>query len=313
MQPGAATKLSTTVLGVSLALFASCAGAPPPAPAAKLSPEQLERCRQLEVAYRAGAPEYPALRDELAKDPVAASWVVRMFVRDVIAAREGRDMDDDREFLAAAAKLEPLLAVRAIAELRTLDAVAVPTLVDDLLRGPQSHQRELGIELLGYLGTSARAPLLKLVREGEVNERRSAARALGRLGVDDEVFAILCELADSRDYRLRADALRGLEGGDERARRFLCERMQGDDDAFVRRMAAQTLGAFPKTETVLAICDYLDRCEREGDKEGRRIGQRALLRLSGTSRVRTSKMWRDWATTRDAQTGRTPLPAANGR
>lgn len=312
MQPGAATKLSTALLGAALAMVASCAGSPPP-PAPRLSPEQMAKCKQLEAAYRAGDAQYPALRDDLAKDPVAAPWIVRMFVRDVIAAREERDVEGDRELLAAAANLEPLLAVRARAELRTLGPVAVPTLVDDLLRGSQSHQRELGIELLGHIGPAARAPVMKLAREGSVDERRAAARALGRIGIDDEVFGFLCGLADSGDFRLRADALRALEGGDERARQFLCERMQGDDDAFVRRMAAQTLGTFPKTETVLAICDYLDRCERDGDKEGRRIGQRALLRLSGTNSVRTSKMWRDWATTRDARTGRTPLPAANAR
>src|SRR5678816_1514146 len=122
MQPGAATNLLAA--GVCL-LLAACAGAPPGPP--RLSDEQLRRCHELEVAYRAKAPEYPALRDELAKDPVTAAWVVRMFVRDLFLVREGRPLGEDRELLMAAARIEDPVEVRALAEIRQLGTAAAPS------------------------------------------------------------------------------------------------------------------------------------------------------------------------------------------
>ncbi len=301
MQPGVATNQCAASVGAGLfLLFAACASGPPPA--VKLNEAQFAKCRELEHAYRSidkNDPEpgqrYVALRDELAKDPVAAAWVVRMLVHDIIVAREERGIGDDRELLAAAAHLQPRAELSAFFELRTLGAAAVPALIDDLLRSQQSHQRELGIELLTHVGAPSRAPLLQLVRHGETHEIRAAARALGRLGIDDEVFAVLRELAASSDFTVRADALRACEGGDERVRLFLCERMRDDRDPFVRRTAAQTLASIPTTASALAIVDFIERCRRESDREGERIAQRALMRMSGTYKARQPQDWRDWA------------------
>lgn len=298
MHPGVATNVWAA--SSCLLVLAACASGGP-APPARLNDAQLAKCKALEKAYRTGAPEYVALRDELVADPVAAPWVTRMFVHELIAVREERPLGEDKEFLAAAAKLELKAETRAFAELTTLGAVAVPTVIDDLLRNPQAHLRELGIELLGRIGQPARAPLLQLARDGDVHERRAAARALGRIGIDAEVFALLRQFATSGDFTQRADALRSLRGGDEAARLFLCERMQKDDDAFVRRTAAQTLAYFPKTASALAIVDFIERCRRENDREGERIAQRALMHLSGTYRALQPQDWRAWAPELDAR------------
>lgn len=301
MQPGAATNL--WVASATAFLFAACAGTR--YEPGKLSDEQVAKCRALEVAYRANAPEYPALRDELVRDPVAAAWVVRMFVRDLFAVREGRPLGGDDELLRAAAHIADPVEVRALAEIRTLGAVAVPTLIGDLLRHDQPQPRELGIELLGLVGAPAIGPVQEVARSGEARHRRAAARALGRIGIDGAVLATLRELASDEDFTVRADALRSLRGGGEGVRDLLCERLQGDPDPFVRRVAAQTLGAFPATATALCLVDYLERCKREKDWPGEQAAQASLQQLAGTRSPRTPQAWRAWAPELDARASST--------
>jgi HEAT repeat protein len=149
---------------------------------------------------------------------------------------------------------------------------------------------------------------MQLVRNGEVYERRAAARALGRFGVDAEVFAMLRELALASDYTLRADALRAMRDGGEPARVFLLERMQKDEDPFVRRTAAVTLTAFPTTATALAIVDFLDRCSKDKDREGERAAQRTLMQLANARTARTPEQWRAWAPELDARASAAEKP-----
>src|SRR5262245_22302271 len=114
MHPGVATNVCAASAG--LLLLAACASAPP-APPPRLNDAQIAKCKALERAYRDGAPEYPALRDELIADPVAAAWVTRMFVHDLIATREERPLGEDTELMAAAAKLELKAETRAYEEI----------------------------------------------------------------------------------------------------------------------------------------------------------------------------------------------------
>lgn len=308
MQPGAATNRWATKGWLCLCLLAACAGTR--YEPGKLSDEQVAKCRALEVAYRSNAPDYPVLRDQAVADPVVAAWVVRMFVRDLFAVREGRPLGEDREFLRAAARLEDPVEVRALAEVRALGAIAVPTLLGDLLLHDQPQPRELGIELLALVGAPAIAPLQDVVRTGEPKQRRAAARALGRIGVEGQVLATLRELTGDEDYTVRADALRSLRGGGEAARGLLVERLQRDDDPFVRCVAAQTLGEFPATATANALIDYLERCKRDKDWRGEQAAQASLQKLAGTRGPRTPEAWRAFAPELDA---RTPPSATNSR
>jgi hypothetical protein len=158
MQAGMATKRAVgAILGVVLAACAS----PPPAryEPGTPTPAQTGQLKAAEAAYRSASPDYPKLRDAIAQDPVACGWLVRMFVRDVFSAREGRPLGEDTEFLRAAAKLADPLEERAIAELRALGAAAVPTLVGDLLQHDQPQPRELGVELLAEVGQPAKPAL----------------------------------------------------------------------------------------------------------------------------------------------------------
>src|SRR5699024_812042 len=99
---------------------------------------------------------------------------------------------------------------RAIAQLVALADVAVPVLVHDLLEHEQPHLRELGAELLAHVGAPAVPALQRVATGGAPKQRRAAARALGRIGIDASVLATLRQLAADGDYTVRADALRAL-------------------------------------------------------------------------------------------------------
>jgi hypothetical protein len=198
---------------------------------------------------------------------------------------------------------------RAIAELVALGAIAVPVLVQDLLLHEQPHLRELGGELLAHVGAPAVPALQRVTRSGAPKQRRAAARALGRIGVDANVLATLRELAADGDYTVRADSLRALRDGGPDAQALLVERLRGDDDPFVRRVAADTLAHFENRTAALALADYLEHCIRTKDVEGERTAHRALAAMSRDRAVRTTAAWREWAgTLPDAAPGRPTAP-----
>lgn len=282
-------------VGIAAVLFAACASAPPPYNPGEPDAAGRQRLAACERAYREQVPDYPQLRDELAKDPVLAGWWVRVLVHDLFTVREGRPLGRDEDLLRAAAKIENPVEVRALAELKTLGARAVPTIVGDLLRHPQPQPRELGVEVIGTIGAPALPALAELAREGEPRFRRAAARAYGAMPPSPETLSALRALASDGEYTVRADALRGLRGGGPEAGQLLRERLVGDRDPFVRRQAARSLVECREPATATALVDYLDRCQREQDAAGERNAQESLAGLAGTKGPRTVEAWRKWA------------------
>ena len=235
-----------------------------------MSEAQVARLRAVEAAYRSGDPQYPALRDAAATDPVLANWLVRMFIRDVFAVREGRPLGKDEDLLRAAARIQDPVEARALAEIQSLGLTAVPVVVGDLLRHEQPQPRELGIELIGRIGAVAVPALQDLARDGEPRHRRAAARALGAVGQGAAGLEVLRELAGDQEYTVRADAVRSLRQGGVDARSLLIDRLRSDPDPFVRRVAAQSLAGFPGAASAQALIDHLERCKHEGDFAGQR-------------------------------------------
>lgn len=322
MHLGAATRRRDLVLAFA-AVAAACSSAPPTYSPGKLSPEQLALCRDTEQAYHeaelaqrdaamrtkngSAAPEltaraeessrrYEELRSRVVADPVAAAWLVRVFVRDLMVFREGRPLGEGDELFRAAAGITNPTETRAIAEVKRLGGLAVPTLVGDLLLHDQPMPRELGIELLSAIGLPALPALQQIARTGEVRPRRAAARTLGRIQVDAEVLGVLRELASDADFSVRADALRSITSGGEPARQLLIERLQQDEDPFVRRIAAQSLASFPGRASAMALVAFLERCRREPDSAGEVAAQKALQRLAGERRLHEPAEWkaRNW-------------------
>ena len=287
----AATKVCQST---AVALAAVCAGCSGPAAyqPATLTAAQVAKCKTAEAAYRAGSDDYPGLRAELAADPTTACWLVRMVIHDLFAVREGRPLAEDQDLMLAAARIANPVERRALAEIDALGAVAVPTLVGDLLLHNQPQPRELGIELLGRIGAPALPAVQEVARSGEPRQRRAAARTLGAIGVDAATFATLAEMAGDEDYSVRADALRSLRGGGDEAQRLLVEKLRADPDPFVRRVAAQTLALYPGQQSALELVDYLERCERERDFPGEKAAQASLQQLTAVRGFQVPARWR---------------------
>ncbi|MBM4059588.1 MAG: hypothetical protein FJ265_00615 [Planctomycetes bacterium] len=277
------------------ALLAACASTEVLYDPGKLTPAQAQQCKVAERAYREGTPDYPALRAGLERDPVAIAWFARMLVRDLFAVREGRPLGEDQEVLRAAARIEDPVETRALAEIHSLGALAVPVIVGDLLRNPQPQPRELGIELVARIGAPALPALLSLAADRQARHRRAAARALGAVG-GEAAFAALRRLAADGEYTVRADALGSLPAGmGPAARDLLLTALRDDVDAYARQRAAKALAEHPSPQVAGALIDYLARCERERDARGERAAQETLRRLSGSRTPRTVEAWRKWA------------------
>src|SRR5262249_25543058 len=62
-------------------LACACAAKPAPSKVAEPAPDQIARLRAAEQLYRKDDPAFAAERDDLARDPVTAFWLTRLFVR----------------------------------------------------------------------------------------------------------------------------------------------------------------------------------------------------------------------------------------
>jgi len=280
-----------------LALFAACAG-PEPAPIwspGALSPQQVAECQEVERLYREPSDDYGPRSQKLAEDPVAVAWFVRMLIRDVLEARDGRNVSDFDSRLRLAAGFDDPLESRALAAIEAFGAAAAPTVVGDLLQHPQGRARELGYELTARIGSAAVPLLLPMTSAAEPKQRRAAARALGVVDGGEAALVALQRLAEDADYLVRGDAMRGLAGHDsEIADKLLRDRLQSDADPYVRRQAARALGQRPSVAAASVLVDYLERCARETDGQGERIAQESLQQMAGTRGFRTPAAWRNW-------------------
>ncbi|MFM1872340.1 MAG: hypothetical protein RL398_1762 [Planctomycetota bacterium] len=278
----------------ALAIFCCACASEAGFDAGRLDAERASKLRACEAAYRAESAEYAVLREELMSDPVAVHWLTRMFVLDLLRAREGRPLGEDQELLRAAAGLEDPLERRAAAEIVVLGTRAMPVIAGDLLRHPQPQPRELGIELVGRIGPAAVEFVLPLVNSTEARERRVAARALGSIGGEGDIERQLAKLAADADFTVRADAMRGLARSGESGATTLRAALANDPDPFVRRAAATSLARHPGLSTAQALVDYLQVCQRAGDFSGEKAAQESLLVLAGAKGFRSLASWREW-------------------
>jgi HEAT repeat protein len=108
------------------------------------------------------------------------------------------------------------------------------------------------------------------------------------------------------DFTVRADALRSLRGGGPAAQKLLIARLRDDGDAYVRRVIAETLVAFPSTASANALVDFLAASEKAEDRDSRRAAQRALCVMAGVRAARPVDEWRAWAAGVDERAAKKP-------
>lgn len=276
-----------------VALLAACSASPARYQPGRLGEGQIAVLRAAEAAYRAEQPDYAVRRAEVWRDPEATAWLVRMFVRDVFAMREGRPLASRPEELARRAAGRDPVEVRALEEIRATGERAVPVLVGDLLLDDQPMRRELGIELLATVGPAARPALLEVARAGSAKSRRAAARTLGLIGLDEPSLRQLAGMLEDSDYTVRADAARGLASGGAAGLPLLLAHLDRERDPFVVRTVVQAMGELRIRASGDALVARLERCVAGGDSEGERAAQAALQRLTATRGVRSLDAWRE--------------------
>ncbi|MCR9248020.1 MAG: HEAT repeat domain-containing protein [bacterium] len=280
-----------------LLAFVSCAGAPEHQIRDIGRPDaaMLELLAKAERAYRAEAPEYPALRDQILQSPTAAGWHARTFVRDFMFAREQTPLRQDQELLRAAAKIKNPVERRAVEGLIGLGEAAMPVLIDDVLLHDQTFTREIGVELIGYLGLVAMPAVIEVTKSDNPRHRRAAARALAAFAKEPDAVAALRRLVADSDFTVRADAVRGLRGAGPAEGELLGQLVQNDEDEFVRRVAAGALAGHPGRETATLLVDYLAVMKSRRDMRGYEVAQETLQELAGARGPRTVEAWRRWA------------------
>lgn len=257
----------------------------------RLSPAQVHRLAEAERAYRADSPEFPAMRDDLAADPVTAAWLTRLFVRDLLVARERQQGGEDAVLRAAAGKRDPV-SQRALAQIVAMGGKAMPCIEGDLLESADGVVRELGVELAGAIGEAALPELRPLLESANPRARRTALRAVAAMRPSPPVLAALRAGISDSDFGVRAAAARGLARGGERDARLLTDLLARDPDPFVRRTAAAALGGHASAGNAEAVVRFLEACERAGDTAGRDAAQQALQRMTRTRGPRTAGDWR---------------------
>jgi hypothetical protein len=309
--------LVSSLLACSL-LASACAARPAPEKVAEPAPDQYARLRAAEQLYRKDDPAFAAERDELARDPVTAFWLTRLFVRDLMLAREGRETGrdyashvplhdvpsatrtraqtgDSDPLLRAAAGIKNPVEARALAQIDALGAAAAPCLVHDLGCHQQAFVRELGVELLARIGRPALPAMEPLRTSAREAERCVYVEALGGMPPDAASMAQLSAfVADDAEFTVRATAAKALGRAGADAAPRLRQTLATDPDPFVRRTAAEALAAQRDAETAAALVGYLERCQQEHDREGEGAAQHALQTLSRTRAPRTPAAWRAW-------------------
>lgn len=283
--------------------LAACSGAPETYTPGKMTKEQFAKCRAVAQAYVDRKPEYAAMRDELREDPVASRWFVRYLEQEIISVREGQAvllseekvrLDQIRKMRKEPAQFElpgQRRDRRAIGQIVAMGEPAVEVVMKDLVTSRQEFLRMIGIEVLVGIGDTAVPAVLELAQNGEPREQRIAARALGSIGASGPALDALRQLTTSSEWRVRSDAVQALGTGGGAARGLLI-RMLGDEDPFVRRKAAETLGDYPDAVAAEALVDFLELSKERNEWPGELAAQKALQQIAGSKGPRTAQAWR---------------------
>lgn len=262
---------------------------------APLNIEQSKALAAAERLYRADDPAFAVRRDELARDPLLARWLTRMFARDAVVAFDRRQASD-ADFLRQAAGIDPLWD-RALANLAAMSGTAAPCLIADLLRHPRHDRRRLGVTLLGVTGAGSLAAMKDVLAAPDAALRRLAVLAVGEMSATPTKVEALQRAAEDREFTVRAAAYEGLAGAGPPAADILRRALDSELDPYVRRVIARSLGSDRSKATATALVTYMRQCLDLEDKAGFDAAHEALSRLAehDPRRPRGHEAWKQWA------------------
>ena len=255
--------------------------------------QQMAALKAAEQAYRKKDAGFAAQRDALAQEPVTAFWLTRMLIDWTLKARDPREISEKQK-LGSAADVRDAAENRAMDQIVAMGPAAVPCVVEDLMKNKAADRRELGVELIGRIGTVALPEVTPLLTESEGRLRRTGMRAVAAMPPSPQTRELLLRGAADADFGVRGEAVRGLGPGGPAEAALLHKALVQDEDPFVRRSAAQALGTFRDQESARLLIEYLERCYRERESLGQQAAQASLQSLSGMKGQRTPEAWRSW-------------------
>lgn len=279
----------------SLLLLAACAASDGGSTARMRSVEELpEAHRETWVAWVERDPRWPELRERALADEELTAFLVDNLARVMLKSYRSGE-------IAGVHDPEVGPFERARAELLRLGAPAVPTLAELMAIG-DGTAAYLCRDLLVEIGRPAIDYAVGLLERESATARARAAQVLAHLphAGDGEaaVQAALACRADEDEWQVREQAVIAL--GHRGARDARTDRVLGplsralaDEDPAVARAAAAALTRCGDPRAVPALMNFLQRAHRDADLVSYQAGQQALQALTGTSRPRTPREWRD--------------------
>ncbi len=281
------------LLALALAGCSSTAKKPYKPVREDLGPEQFQQLKTVEHLWKTEDPKFPAARDQVLKDPVSAAWWTRTLIGYAVGSYK-QNLRHQRDLLGTVKSTEPVGYQKAREELRIAGGVAVPIVVDEMLRHRDATTRALGVEVLIYMGPGVVPNLAPFLLHEDKRVPRQVLQVLGGLATDPAARDLLLQHARHADWTIRAQALESLAMVGESQLPVLREAALRDPDAFVRRRVVMALGRFKDRETATVVVAYYKEVLRQGDRQGIRAAQQTLQTMSGVRGDRTEAFWERW-------------------
>lgn len=190
---------------------------------------------------------------------------------------------------------------RAQAELVARPDLSLDLLVETLRRS-DADVKDLMTATFARIGEPALGRLERvLAEEDEQQPRIVATNAIGRIGLENEPTRSTAEqllidlLREDRDWAVRGEAARALGGySSARVVQALTTALHGDDDRFVQRKAAESLGDIGGEAAERALVAALPLAQRNRDLELLRALGRELQQLTGRRLPNDPKVWQEY-------------------
>lgn len=286
--------LPLVLLLVSLALQGCTSSKQPYKPVReKTTQEQAQQLKRAHDLWKAEDPEFPAARQEVLADPVTAAWWSRTLLG-YAAGSYQEHLRKQQDLLGTVKATQPVGYKKALEELRIAGSVAVPVVVDELLRHHQAKNRALGVEILIYMGAGIVPDLEPYLTHEDKRVRRQVLQVLGGSAADARARSLLLRYSRDPDWSIRAQALESLALAGESQLPTLHEALLRDPDSFVRRRVVMALGRFKDKPSATLVLAYYKEVLRAGDRSGIRAAQQTLQAMSGVRGNQTEAFWERW-------------------
>ncbi len=193
---------------------------------------------------------------------------------------------------------------RARSALGTMGPVAVPTVIDELMKNRFTDNRQIGVQILASMSKDVLPMLKQAVIDSKPTFRHNYVAAVAGMKPSPERELMLLDWSKNDDYLVRSGAFVGLQRAGDRHLALLRDAVARDPDTFVQKQVVKVLGGFTDRVTAATVIAYYARCEKRGDRMGASEAERTLVKISKKPPTRRGRLihyglsyWRKWVLT----------------